>query len=48
MSRYDDDEPREPVKVRGNCWLCDGTGRVTKHGCTKTVACAECKGTGYC
>ena len=33
-------------RLLGDCWVCGGTGRVTKHGCTKTVACAECDGSG--
>lgn len=44
----DEDErrPRRRFKLRGDCWVCYGTGRVTKHGCTKTVACGECGGDG--
>jgi hypothetical protein len=34
-------------KSIGNCWVCDGSGRVIKFGCTKTIACKECDGTGW-
>lgn len=34
------------VKLHGDCWVCGGTGRVSKHGCSKSVACSECGGTG--
>lgn len=44
-----DEKPRklQPIKQRGNCWVCDGTGRVMRTGLTKLVACGECKGSGW-
>lgn len=32
--------------LRGDCWVCNGTGRVSKYGCGKSVACRECRGSG--
>jgi len=41
-------DPRSDYRpVRGDCWLCNGTGRIVKIGCTKLVGCAECRGTGW-
>lgn len=34
------------IRILGDCWVCSGTGRVSKHGCTKSVACRECNGSG--
>lgn len=46
-----DEKPRarklQPIKRRGNCWVCDGTGRVMRSGVTKLIACGECKGSGW-
>ena len=51
-SRYDD-RPLTRRQLRklkraayGNCWLCDGSGRVRGITSKRLRACRECRGTG--